>query len=251
MSEFNDITQHHPLQDKLLGDTASTPTTLPKQFLDLPLPVAQAGTAASAPRKKRKMPRIDHLRVYWAYLLKHIGAESPSTSSAIAEISNSQIGPRTDDDPDADEVDEIVVDRDWTEDIESSVTVNHSERPQEKSGCDSHVTHVGTGTSTTVSHESSAILDHDAGLLRQFLFFLRWEVWPAVYNFFDVQFYDQKTEKQYQKERWFIRKVLYFLKLMATLFTSSSVFSTLVSLIFHRQLGHRSINNCPPNHYPR
>jgi osomolarity two-component system sensor histidine kinase SLN1 len=213
MPEFNNGIQRQLPQDKP-GDTASTPTTLPKEFLDLPFPVAQAGTAGSTPRKKRKMTRIDGLRIYWARLSKRMGTESPSTSSAIVDSSldSSQTRPRIDDDPDADEVDEIVVDRDWTEDMKSSV--NHSEHPQEKSG-DSHITQPVAGTGTSVGHESNVIPD-DAGLFRQIIFFIRWEVWPATYKFFCVQFYDEKTEDRYRKERWFIRKVPYFPKVMGT-----------------------------------
>ncbi|OAX40331.1 hypothetical protein K503DRAFT_714771 [Rhizopogon vinicolor AM-OR11-026] len=148
------------------------------------------------------MPRIHGLRLYWAHLLKRMDTESPSTSAIVdSSLDSSQIRPRTDDDPDADEVDEIVVDRDWTEDMKSSV--NHSELPQEKSG-DSHIVHVGSVTDTSVSH---GILE-DPGLFRQFLIFLRWEVWPVAYKFFYVQFYDENTEKRYRKERWFIRKSL-------------------------------------------
>ncbi|KAJ8589557.1 hypothetical protein M405DRAFT_791542 [Rhizopogon salebrosus TDB-379] len=152
------------------------------------------------------MARINGLRVYWARLLKRMGTESPSTSSAIADSSldSSQTRPRIDDDPDADEVDEIVVDRDWTEDMKSSV--NHSEHPQEKSR-DSHITQPVAGTGTSVGHESCIIPD-DAGLFRQIIFFIRWEVWPAAHKFFCVQFYDEKTEDRYRKERWFIRKPL-------------------------------------------
>ncbi|OJA18325.1 hypothetical protein AZE42_02808 [Rhizopogon vesiculosus] len=203
MSKFNsDGTQRQLAQDKPTDTASTTPTTLLKEFIDLPLPVAQAGTAGSVPRKKRKMPRIHGLRLYWAHLLKRMGTESPSTSAIVdSSLDSSQIRPRADDDPDADEVDEIVVDRDWTEDMKSSV--NHSELPQEKSG-DSHVVHVGSVTDTGVSHETL----EDPGLFRQFLIFLRWEVWPIAYKFFYVQFYDENTEKRYRKERWFIRKSL-------------------------------------------
>jgi osomolarity two-component system sensor histidine kinase SLN1 len=209
MSKFNDVTQleRQLAQDKLV-DTASTvtPTTIPKEFLDLPLPVAQAGTASSPPRKKRKMVRVDRLRVYWAILLKRMGTESPSISTiADSSLDSNQLRPRTDEDPDTDEVDEIVVDRDWAEDMKSSV--NHSERAQERSG-DSHVTHIVDGTTTSLGYESCHFPD-DAGFFRQTRIFLRREVWPAVYKFFYVQFYDEKTERRYRKERWFIRKVLY------------------------------------------
>jgi len=194
MSNFNDFIQ-------LSTDTASTPT---KEFLDLPLPVVQTAIVNSVPRKKRKMAS---LRVYLADIWKRVGAESPSTSSVVGDstLDTNQVRPRTNDDPDADEVDEIVVDRDWTEDMKSSV--NHSERPQDKSGCGSHVTHIPAETVTSLGHESYAIPD-DAGLFRQILVFLRWEVWPAVREFFYVEFYDKKEEKQYRRERWFIRKVL-------------------------------------------
>ncbi|KAG1735881.1 Tco5, signal transduction HAMP domain histidine kinase [Suillus paluster] len=208
MSKFNDDSQRQPAEE-MAGDTASTaPFTRPREFLDLPLPVTQASTADSGRQKKRKTARIDILRVYWVRFMKRVGTESPSTSSAIVDsgLDSSQSRPRTEDGSDADEVDEIVVDRDWTEDMKSSL--DHSEHAPEKSG-DSHIegAQVGAGTGTSVGHESFTFPDN-GGPFRQFLILLRWEVWPAVHKFFHIRFYDKKTEERYQKERWFIRKPL-------------------------------------------
>ncbi|KIJ65498.1 hypothetical protein HYDPIDRAFT_110594 [Hydnomerulius pinastri MD-312] len=179
--------------------------SLPQQLLELPVPVALAGTAGSGRRKKRKTARINGLKVHWAQFLKRVGTESPSNSSAIVDSSldSSQLRQRTDDDVDADEVDEIVVDRDWTEDLKSSLNQS-SERGPEKSA-DSHV-HVG-GTGTSVGHDSSA-LPEDSRLFWRLVYWVRWEVWPAVDKFFHVRFYDERTEERFHKEHWFIKKTL-------------------------------------------
>ncbi|KAG2144351.1 Tco5, signal transduction HAMP domain histidine kinase [Suillus clintonianus] len=201
MSKLNDGTQSQLAEEKT-GVTA--PTRQPKVFPGLPLPVTQASTTADSGRQKI----IRGLRGYWEWFMKHMGTESPSLTSAIVDsiLDSGQVRPRTEDgtDADVDEVDEIVVDRDWTEDMKNSP--DHSEYTPEISG-DSHMAHIGAGTSASVGHDSTTFRD-DGGPFRQFLILLRWEVWPAVHKFFHVHFNDEKTEERYQGERWCIRKLL-------------------------------------------
>ncbi|KIJ21004.1 hypothetical protein PAXINDRAFT_125610 [Paxillus involutus ATCC 200175] len=110
---------------------------------------------------------------------------------------------REQDDPEGDEVDEIVVDRDWSEDLKTSLNQS-SDRSHERSTADSHL-HVATGTS--VGHESTTLPD-DRRLFGRLIYCLRWEVWPALVKFFRVRFFDDKTEERYHKEHWFIKKSL-------------------------------------------
>ncbi|KAF9224071.1 hypothetical protein BS17DRAFT_795625 [Gyrodon lividus] len=183
----------------------SPPNSLPQELLQLPLPVALASTADSTRRKKRKEARFDGFKVHWARFLKRVGTDSPSDSSAIADSSldSSRMRQRTeDDDVDDDEVDEIVVDRDWTEDLKSSLN-RSSDHGQEKSAD----VHIQAGTGTSIGHESTTIPE-DGHLLWRLVYWLRWEVWPAVVKFFRVRFFDEKTEERYHKEHWFIKKSL-------------------------------------------
>lgn len=245
MSQSNDGIQCQ-LVEAETGDTASTPfkfTHQPEDFTGLPLPVTQANTADSG-RQKAKRARVRGLRMYWECFMKRMGTESPPSSSAFVD-STCDSGPRLrTDGTDVDEVDEIVVDRDWTEDMKNSP--DHSEYAPDNSG-DSHMAHVGAGTGTSVGHESTSFPD-DGGFLRQFLILLRWEVWPAVHKFVHVRFNDEKTEERYQGERWCIRKVLCLLNFPATRLTFCSAVSCLVGHIFHRKLGYRSSNNCRAHH---
>ncbi|KAH7922614.1 Tco5, signal transduction HAMP domain histidine kinase [Leucogyrophana mollusca] len=195
------------VEEEVVTVDLPTPLALPPEFLGLPAPATQTAPSSSGRRKKRKTARIDGLRVHWARFIKRVGTESPSASSAIADSSldSSQLRQRTEEDVDVDEVDEIVVDRDWTEDMKSSL--DHSEPTPERSGDrDSHA-HAGNATSTSAGHESYAMPD-DARFLRRVLVTLRWELWPAVDKFFRVRFYDKNTEERYRREHWYIKKSL-------------------------------------------
>ncbi|KAG1737208.1 Tco5, signal transduction HAMP domain histidine kinase [Suillus lakei] len=206
MSKSNDDTQCR-LPEAKTGNMASTPfTRQPKGFTGLPLPVTQPTSTADSGRQKTKKARVHGLRVYWECFMKRMGTESPSSSSAFVDSirDSGQIRLRTEDGTDVDEVNEIVVDRDWIEDMKNSP--DHLEYDPDNSG-DSHMVHVGAGTGTSVDHESTTFPD-DGGPFRRFLFLLRWEVWPAVHKFFYVRFNDDKTEERYRGECWCIRKLL-------------------------------------------
>ncbi|EGN91820.1 Tco5, signal transduction HAMP domain histidine kinase [Serpula lacrymans var. lacrymans S7.3] len=176
----------------------------PDGLLELPIPITQSAVAGR--KKKRKIARIDGLKVHWARFKKRVGTDSPSTSSLVLDSSldSSQPRQRTQGGDDSDELDEIVVDRDWSEDMKSSLDQSDEPTP-EKSG-DSHIP-VGTGTS--IGHESHSIPD-DRRLFRRMLVFLRWFIWPAISKFFVVRFHDERTETRYRREHWFIRKSLGF-----------------------------------------
>lgn len=207
MSMFNDGTQCQ-LAETGIGGAASTPgfTCQPEDFTGLPLPVTQASTADSDRQKTTRARVVRGLRVYWECFMERMGNESPSLSSAFVDSirDSSRVQLRTDAGTDVDEVDEIIVDRDWTKDMKNSP--DHSEYALDNSG--DSLAHVGVGTGTSIGHESSTASPDDGGFFHQFLVFLRWEVWPAVHRFFHVRFNDEKTEERYQGERWCIRKLL-------------------------------------------
>ncbi|EIW75099.1 hypothetical protein CONPUDRAFT_85430 [Coniophora puteana RWD-64-598 SS2] len=194
----------------------STPSEVAEELLALPAPVLAAGTlygSGSRSNKKRiRTARIDGLKVHWARFIKRVGTESPSDSSAIVESSlgssQRQHKPVTDEEEEDDggEVDEIVVDRDWTEDMKSSF--GPSEQALRDRSGDSRGAYGGGGTTTSGGgHESTALLE-DGRLFQKLLIIIRWEVLPAIEKFFLVRFHDLKTEKRYRRENWFIKKSL-------------------------------------------
>lgn len=201
-------------------------SSLPHDHLQLPVPVALAGPAGSPRRRKKKTARFAVLKVHWARFVKRIGADSPSDSSAVADSSlgsnHPRTGQRTEDEVDDDEVDEIVVDRDWSEDLKSSLNQS-SERGHTRSS-DSYAqisTTLDRGTTTLPEDSHFFSILHSS---------LRWEAWPAIVKFFCVRFLDDRTEQRFHKEHWFIKKV------SLILFPSNSAFSCSQSLVLWSSL---------------
>lgn len=177
-------------------------TSLPYD-LQLPVPIALAGPSGSARPKMKKTARFAGLKVHWTRFTKRIGADSPSDSSAVADSSleSNQLrnGHRAGDDADDNEVDEIVVDRDWSEDLRSSL--NHSSNRGHTRSADSHA-QIGTSLG-----RSTSSVPEESHLLSGLFWSIRWDVWPAIVKIFCVRFLDSRTEQRFQKEHWFIKKV--------------------------------------------
>lgn len=224
-----------------LADMSSV-SSLPRDLLQLPAPVALVGTT----RRKKKTARFAGLRVHWARFMKQIGADAPSDSSAVADSSLESSLPRTrqrtEEDVDGDGVDEIVVDRDWSEDLRSSL--NHSSERGHTRSADSNAqigTSLGRGTSA---------LSDDSHILSALYSSLRWEVWPATVKFFCVRFLDDRTEQRFRKEHWFIKKVsLSFLLFNQCRIQLLPVVGIVVLSFSSRQLGRRRCHHRQPNHH--
>jgi osomolarity two-component system, sensor histidine kinase SLN1 len=175
----------------------------------LPPPVQQTSSFNFRGTKKA---RIDtgikrNMRVHWDRLLRKMGnGTAPSSSSAhdestTGESSGYRHRPTTLTSEEDEWVDEVVVDREWAEELKST-SITHSE-------------HVGTperggsnmmgGTST--DRESLAM--HVEGFWSSCtpLIWLRWRLWPFLFGFFYTRFLDEKSEEHYNKENWFMRKV--------------------------------------------
>ena len=174
---------------------------VPQEFLQLPVPVVLAGPAGSSRRRKTKTARFAGIKVHCTRFIKRIDADSPSDSSAVADSSleGNQTRQRTDGDVEGDGVDEIVVDRDWTEDPRSSLN-----QPSERVPTRSSDSHAQIGTS--LGRDTTAMPD-DSHFFSASLWSLRWKVWPAIVKFFSVRFLDDRTEARFHKEHWFIKKV--------------------------------------------
>ncbi|KAF9466167.1 hypothetical protein BDZ94DRAFT_1252261 [Collybia nuda] len=174
----------------------------------LPIPVLQnSGSHSVASRRKRKSARISGLSVHWAKFKRRVGTgTAPSSSSLIGESAaessytrriegNAGLG-------DNEEVNEVVVDRIWSEEIKSSVTHSDHGGSPEKSG-GSHPVQPSNSDHESLSNEGFWSLVTP-------LIFLRWRLWPAIVEIFSSKFVDEKDEHHYAQENWFLKKSLAF-----------------------------------------
>jgi osomolarity two-component system, sensor histidine kinase SLN1 len=205
----------HPADTQLgLGDDAELNRL--DNVLDLPIPVQSPRFA-----RKKSARVLDQVgpRVRWARFKRRLGtATAPSTSSVPEETATTESLARvrsrlrgqgcgeedgTDEFEDEDGgVDEVVVDREWLHDIKTSVV-----SPSESGGIGDRGNGLGYGGATVTDGESDAYHMHGFWGKWSPLLILRYRVWPAVFDFFCLRFYDPKSETQYKKENWFMRKV--------------------------------------------
>ena len=182
----------------------------------LPRPVTHRTDSSflSSARRKKKT-RIDAstrspLRVHWDRFLRKIGSgTAPSSSSNFDDSLGDSTGSNRarsgsavlQEDVDA-PVDEVVVDREWADDLKtSSVTRSDPGISPDKSGGSNPL----GGTNT--DHDSFAVHPEGFWGLCLPLIWLRWRLWPFLLGFFCTRFLDEKSEEHYNKENWFLRKV--------------------------------------------
>lgn len=182
-------------------NTPPSATPIDPVLLPLPATTNLDPSAASSQRQDQIwLPRS--LKVHWAEFKKRLGTgTAPSTSSLHDETTNGSVcGKETvsgQPQPE-DEVDEVVVDREWAEDARKSTTKSESAHPFNDSR------QLG---GTTTDHESFAVVEGCWARVT-ILIILRWRLWPAIRSFFRPQFMDAKSESQYTKEAWFYQKRL-------------------------------------------
>jgi hypothetical protein len=100
------------------------------------------------------------------------------------------------------EVDEVVVDRNWSDEIKSSVSLSEQDiSPDRPNG--HHHRIAGPNT------DRDSVAPHTGGFwgLCTPLVILRWRLFPAIVDFFSSKFPNQKSELRYVRENWFVRKV--------------------------------------------
>ena len=152
----------------------------------LPPPVLQTNAGINHPR--RKSARFGCLAEHWAKFKRHIGTgTAPSSSSQIEEsaVENNYIQQMEMAQEDG-AVDEVVVDRVWSEDIKS---------------IESHSDH---GASPGESHQvNQGGSDHESLVYEGFwslwplLAKIRWRAWPFIMEIFSSRFIDEKSEQRY------------------------------------------------------
>lgn len=169
---------------------------------DGPILPAPNGNTPFSNRHKRST--LQALTVHWARFKRHIGTgTAPSSDSNLGDPSVDDDGPREQEGnhgaDEATEVDEIVVDRTWDDDVKGSDSEGGPSG--EKSASTPH----HTATAGISEHESpTAIHDHDGNWVWTIL---RWRIIPAIFIFFSCSFPDDKTEHHYRQEYWFVKKV--------------------------------------------
>lgn len=104
---------------------------------------------------------------------------------------------------DAEEINEVVVDREWGEDFGRC---GSSDPGGEKGGG-----YIGgmAGHSAAADQDSVGMISHKEGVgsSSRIAAFVRWTLWPPILGFFATQFVDEKSESLYRRENWFLRKV--------------------------------------------
>lgn len=173
----------------------------------LPPPAAAITTTYNRPKKTLRIDGGPGLRVYWARFRRRLGAgTAPSTSSLVdSSAQGSNDGLRSDSQggrqgEDEAEVDEVVVDRNWSDEIKSSVSLSEQDISLDRPG---HHHIAGPNT------DRDSVALHTGGFwgLSTPLIILRWRVFPAIVDFFSTSFPNKKSEQHYVKENWFMRKV--------------------------------------------
>ena len=174
----------------------------------LPPPAAAITTTYNRPKKTLRIDGGPGLRVYWSRFRRRLGAgTAPSTSSLVdSSAQGSNDGFRSDTQggrqgEDETEVDEVVVDRNWSDEIKSSVSLSEQDISLDRHGGHHHVAGPNTDRDSVALHTSGFW-----GLSTP-LIILRWRVFPAIVDFFSTKFPNKKTEQHYVKENWFMRKV--------------------------------------------
>lgn len=173
-------------------DSSNTcmPTPATSTALDtLPVPVLACTTSFSI-RHKRKSARFGAFAVYWAKLKRRIGTgTAPSCSSVVGDSAAESCYTRRMEAQSDGEVNEVVVDRVWSEEIKSSVSHSEQGATPEKSGSCHPI-----GPSAS-DHDSL----HNEGFwyLSSHLVILRWRAWPVIVKFFSSSFADENFEQHY------------------------------------------------------
>jgi len=172
----------------------------------LPAPVT-AKDAPSRPRRNSKSVQISGgLRAYWtAFKKKVTSGTAPSTSSTPDDstAAGSNFGKPQRSGPGGQDgnLDVVVVDRLWNEDLKLSTTSDSNSPFEETRASENRF-------GTTNTEPGSFEADTSCWTSSPILFFLRWKIWPPILCFFRLRFPDENVEAHYVKETWFLRKRL-------------------------------------------
>ena len=191
--------------DHHLSDSFPMPNTPTKVDDLLPPPALQNN--AHTRRMHHKSTRFDGLAIHWAKFKRRIGTgTAPSSSSQIGEsgVENSYIQ-RMGMTPDNDAIDQVVVDRVWSEETKSIESHSDHGVAPEKSG-ESHQYNPGTSDRESLVYEGFWSMWPPLSIIR-------WRTWPFIMEIFSSRFIDEKSEQHYtqvsQLELIFISMSIY------------------------------------------
>ena len=174
------------VNDHKLPDSLPTSNVAGTKVDDLlPPPVLQTKAG------RRKSARFDSLAVYWTNFKRHIGTgTAPSSSSQIGEsaLEDSYVRQMEISQEDGD-IDEVVIDRVWSEEIKSIESHSDHGVSPEKSG-ESHQFNPGASDHESLVYEGIRTMWHP-------LTIFRWRTWPFIMEIFSSRFIDEKSEQHY------------------------------------------------------
>jgi osomolarity two-component system sensor histidine kinase SLN1 len=171
----------------------------------LPIPVVQTRTRSSQRNRTRRS-----LSSYWELIKRRIWTvKSQSTTSTSRETNEFE---KVDEDKfqstlsrrelaDEPEVDEVVVDRIWSDDPKSSVSQYHSDHSEE-SGVDERAR-----ASLALSVEQFDIHAESVKGVPSPFAAVYSLAWPILKRFFSLHFHDETIEAKYREENWTLNKV--------------------------------------------
>lgn len=153
------------------------------------------------------------LRVHWARFKQRLGTGSApseslldgtgtgaSSTSSGGAIKHGYVVPVEDEQDEAMEVDQIVVDNDLGTTVPSETSEAEAEAPHTHTTSEEKRPEGRSHTTSFMSdagHTLHYLWDHN------FVFsFFRWTLWPLLYHFFSMQFGDLKMEHEFRKESW-------------------------------------------------
>lgn len=179
----------------------------------LPPPAVQYSPGGSQGSRRKQRTRFREsasrqVKKQWERVLRKFGTGAAPTASeedieteSIGELPSSMYGcykPSRKRLEAADEIDEVVVDREWGEDVRSSS--EHSGHG-EKSGVSGQHGHSGSDADSVADHDDHHCVGNSV------IVYLRYRLLASVRAFFVTKFMDEKSEEQYRRESWFLRKV--------------------------------------------
>jgi len=173
--------------DKDVHSPSKSPTTSTAVDESLPAPATHADrySIASSHRKRtRRAARFSRIRLWWDDLLSKLDSGSAPSSTSILDESTVDDSPKRQtilgpiDDGD---VDEVVVDRDWSDEFHS--TLSNSDEGPTKSKTGSH-----RGGMESESHRTV----EDSLLTRS-------RFWHIMMEIFSCRFQDERKERHYQQ----------------------------------------------------
>lgn len=179
------------------GTRHTASSTVVEDLSGLPPPAVQSDRYSTTHRK-HKTARFSTLKNLWIEFKTRLGTSSMPSSSSMHDESavDSACLPRRESVCDDDMVDEVVVDRIWSEEFHS--TPSHSD-PEDGTKSKS-----GSNNQPPPLSDSESTLEDSVWGRNSALIFLRYRVWRMLMEIFSSRFEDEKKELHYRQVRIFL-----------------------------------------------